>query len=119
MKKVILFAIALITFCESCSLTSVTTIDSKKSFVLGEGNHGSFSAKVVNKGSYPVEVFSIMIGEKMKSLGVLDAGAEGKYNVPSNTQVIFKNLGADKVDVALYVSGDTQLSMGYKDNKRK
>jgi hypothetical protein len=45
------------------NLTSTTYIEANKSFVLGEGKHGSYYAKITNKGETDVEVFAIAENE--------------------------------------------------------
>ncbi len=100
------------------SLTSTTYIEANQSFVLGEGKHGSYTAKIINKGKVDVEVFTAPENEERKSLGVLKPDAKGEYKVAKNMQVIFKNLGAEKAVIGIKLSGETNLSMGYKPNKQ-
>jgi hypothetical protein len=100
------------------NLTSTTIIEANQSFVLGEGKHGSYIAKIINKGSVDVEVFAAAENEERKSLGVLKPNDKGEYNVAKNTQVIFKNLGDKTATIGIKLSGETNLSMGYKPNKQ-
>lgn len=102
----------------SDSLTSTTYIEANQSFVLGEGRHDGYAAKVVNKGEVDVEVFSAFENEPRKSLGVLKPDDKDEYQVTKNTQIIFKNLGAKKAVIGIKLAGDTNLSMGYKPNKQ-
>lgn len=128
MKKVILSAIMVWGFIgvfqtlgaghSSASLTSTTYIEAGQSFVLGEGKHGGYQAKIINKGRVDVEVFSESANEARKSLGVLKPKDAGEYDVAQNTQVIFKNLGREKAVIGIKLSGETNLSMGYKPNKQ-
>ena len=99
------------------SLTSTTVIEANQSFVLGEGEHGSYIAKIINKGKVDVEVFGEREKEARKSLGVLKPGDKGEYNVAKNMKVIFKNLGDTTATIGIKLSGDTGLSMGYKPNE--
>ncbi len=99
------------------SLTSTTFIEANQSFVLGEGKHGSYTAKIINKGNVEVEVFTALENEARKSLGVLKPDDKGEYNVAKDMQVVFKNLGAEKAVINIKLSGETNLSMGYKPNK--
>ncbi len=100
------------------TLTSTTYIEANKSFVLGEGKHGDYTAKIINKGKVDVEVFTALENEDKKSLGVLKPEDKGEYNVTKNMQVIFKNLGAEKAVIGIKLSGETNLSMDYKPNKQ-
>jgi hypothetical protein len=109
----ILIALGLLSSCNS--LHSVTTIDPAKSFVLGQGKHGSYKARVQNVGEEPVEVFCQTSGSSAPfSLGILKPGQKAFYPVPSNSMVMLKNLGSGKAQMQLVVKGDTDLSMGYQ-----
>jgi hypothetical protein len=99
-------------------LTSTTVIEPNQSFVLGEGKHGGYTAKIVNKGEVDIEVFGERENEERKSLGVLKPKDKSEYNVAKNTKVIFKNLGDKTATIGIKLSGDTSLSMGYKPNKQ-
>jgi hypothetical protein len=99
-------------------LTSTTVIEPNQSFVLGEGKHGGYTAKIVNKGEVETEVFGERENEERKSLGVLKPKDKNEYNVAKNTKVIFKNLGSQTATIGIKLSGDTSLSMGYKPNKQ-
>jgi hypothetical protein len=100
------------------NLTSTTTIEANQSFVLGEGKHGGYIAKIINKGKTDVEVFGERENEERQSLGVLKPDDKGEYNVAKNTKVIFKNLGDKTATIGIKLSGETNLSMGYKPNKQ-
>jgi hypothetical protein len=99
-------------------LTSSTIIEPNQSFVLGEGKHGSYKAKITNNGNVDVEVFGERENEEKTSLGVLKPKDKSEYNVEKNTKVIFKNLGDKTATIGIKLSGDTSLSMGYKPNKQ-
>ena len=100
------------------TLTSTTIIESNQSFVLGEGKHGGYKAKIVNKGKVDVEVFTASENESAKSIGVLKADNKADFTILKNTKVIFKNLGNETATIGIKLSGDTGLSMGYKPNKQ-
>ncbi len=100
-------------------LTSTTIIEPNQSFVLGEGKHGGYTAKIVNKGSVDVEVFGERENEERKSLGVLKPKYKNEYQVLKDTKVIFKNLGDKTATIGIKLSGETNLSMGYKPNKQQ
>jgi hypothetical protein len=101
------------------TLNSTTYIEPNQSFVLGEGKHGGYKAKITNKGEVDVEVFGEREDEERKSLGVLKPNDKNEYNVGKNTKVIFKNLGSEKATIGIKLSGDfSGLSMGYKPNRK-
>ena len=122
MKKIIFSAFLIFglvgAFWAFDNLTSTTYIEAGQSFVLGEGKHGGYQAKIVNKGKVDVEVFTEPANEARKSLGLLKPKDAGEYNVAKDTQVVFKNLGAEKAVIGIKLSGETNLSMGYKPNKQ-
>ena len=98
-------------------LTSTTTIEPSKSFVLGEGKHGGYNAKIVNKGNVGIEIFTESEDVARKSVGVLNPKDKAEFKILKNTKVIFKNLGQETATIGIKLSGDTGLSMGYKDNQ--
>ncbi len=100
------------------SLTSTTIIEPNQSFVLGEGKHGGYNAKLVNKGKVDIEVFTEAEKEEQKSVGVLKPNDKADFTILKNTKVIFKNLGNETATIGIKLSGDTGLSMGYKPNKQ-
>jgi hypothetical protein len=97
-------------------LTSTTVIEANKSFVLGEGKHNGYKAKLVNKGKVDIEVFTETEKEAPKSVGVLKPNDKADFQILKNTKVIFKNLGNETATIGIKLSGDTNLSMGYKPN---
>jgi hypothetical protein len=117
-RALLLFGII---FFQSCSifgvLTSQTTIEPGKSFVLGEGEHGSYTASIQNTTNSPVEVFIQKYqSEVSTSLGVLNKGDKQEYRVANNNRVSFKNLGKRVAVINIKLRGETNLSMGYKEN---
>lgn len=101
------------------TLKSQTYIDPQKSFVLGEGKHGSYVAQIQNIGKGDLEVVQVSEKGVATSLGILKSKEKGKYQVSKNTTVQFKNENAEEkgvIDIRLV--GDTNLSMGYQANKR-
>jgi hypothetical protein len=128
MKNIILVTILLIGLIGSleafghtsffADLTSTTVIEPNKSFVLGEGKHDGYRAKLVNKGSVDIEIFTEVENENAKSVGVLKPNDKVNFSILKNTKVIFKNLGNETATIGIKLSGDTNLSMGYKPNKQ-
>ncbi len=119
MKKIILTITPLLMLLQSCaSLTSTTYIEAQKSFVLGEGKHGNYSAKVKNIS--PFETVEVIAADEKTgettSLGILKPNAQGTYNMGNNTTVKFKNLGKMKATIQIKLFGDSNLSMNYQPN---
>ncbi len=99
-------------------LTSTAAIEPNQSFVLGEGKHNGYKAKLVNKGKVEIEVFTQSENESAKSAGILKPDEKVEFTIIKNTKVIFKNLGNETATLGIKLSGDTNLSMGYKPNKQ-
>lgn len=99
------------------NLTSTTIIEPNQSFVLGEGKHDGYRAKLVNKGKVDIEVFTESGKAERKSVGVLKPNDKAEFTILKNTKVIFKNLGDETATIGIKLSGDTGLSMSYKPNK--
>jgi hypothetical protein len=112
---ILAFLFALLTSCSA--LNSGTIIEANKSFVLGQGQHGSYTASIKNTGLSPVEVF-IQLNEQTEatSLGILRKGDQNQYKVRRDTKVTFKNMGTESTLLKIKLSGDTNLSMGYQEN---
>ncbi len=99
-------------------LTSTTIIEPNKSFVLGEGKHNGYKAKLVNKGKVDIEIFTQNENTDAKSIGVLKPDEKANFAINKNTKVILKNLGNETATIGIKLSGDTNLSMGYKPNTK-
>jgi hypothetical protein len=115
--KLMMAAIALVTFMASCSLTSNTTIEPKKQFVLGNNEHGSFKVKMKNVSSQQVEVYQAPLGGGRHSGSTVQPGQSVTVKVQRNTALIVNNQSADTVSVYLKVTGDMGLSMGYNNKQ--
>jgi hypothetical protein len=50
------------------------------------------------------------------SLGVLNKGDKQEYRVAKDNRVSFKNLGKKVAEINIKLRGETNLSMGYKEN---
>ncbi|MEO0042824.1 MAG: hypothetical protein RL329_2272 [Bacteroidota bacterium] len=117
MNKIVSYALLLASCCaSSCVLHSVTMIDTAKTFVLGEGQHGVYNATIKNIGIAAVEVFQKEAENAPTSIGVLQPDAEKSYRVGGTTTILFKNIGQRQAQIKIKLLGDKQLSMGYKNN---
>ena len=121
MRRLLVLLLFSFVFFQSCSifgvLTSQTTIEPEKSFVLGEGQHGSYTAVIQNTTNIPVEVFIQKYqSEVSASLGLLNKGDKQEYRVAKDNRVSFKNLGKKVAEINIKLRGETNLSMGYKEN---
>jgi len=72
---------------------------------------------VKNISKSDVEVFKSNADGTMVSLGILEPGDKQQYAVPKDTKVAFMNIGQSMAFIAIKLVGDTNLSMGYADNK--
>jgi hypothetical protein len=98
----------------SNGLGSVTTIMAQTSFVLGNNPHAPFSVNLKNISPNAVSVSQKPLAGVAQSETVVKPNQSVRLNVPSNTAVLIANKSNEKVDVALEIVGDTNLSMGYK-----
>ena len=84
---------------------------------MGEGQHGSYTAVIQNTTNIPVEVFIQKYqSEVSTSLGVHNKGDKQEYRVAKDNRVSFKNLGKKVAVISIKLRGETNLSMGYKEN---
>jgi hypothetical protein len=115
MKKlalVIAFTGFLVSACGT--LTSTTTIDANNGFVLGNNQHGTFSARLKNISESNIELHRAPIDGGRHSFETVKPGQTIKVNVDKNTALVIENKSSSKASVELFVKGDTGLSMGYK-----
>lgn len=96
----------------SCSLTSNTTIGPQRAFELGDGEHRSFKAVVLNNSKVAVEVYKASLGQGETKLLSLQPGQRKTVRFAANTKAIFKNESSEEATVSLKVTGDTRLTMG-------
>jgi hypothetical protein len=120
MKRIGFFVLLVLGLPACKSLTSTTTIDPNKSFVLGDGPHGGYTAQIKNVGADAIEVMQSDRNGKVTALGSLQRRESGEYKVGANTTVIFKNKSlAEKGVIEIIITGNLsgRLSMGYRDNR--
>ena len=96
------------------TLTSTTTIDANNSFVLGNNQHGTFSARLKNISESDIELHRAPIDGGRHSFETVKPGQTKNVKVEKNTALVIDNKSSNKVSVELFVQGDTGLSMGYK-----
>lgn len=117
MKKMIAIMAVMVTLC-SCSLfsslTSNTVISPNNSFILGNNEHGSFMVLLKNVSNKGLEVYKAPIDGGRHSSQTVTPGQTVTLSVDRNTALVINNPSADTVSVDLKVTGDTGLSMGYK-----
>ena len=122
MKNVLIFILIFVGLqaCKSLSsLTSTTYIPPTKSFVLGEGKHGSYDAEVKNTGKDVLEVVQIDAQGASLSLGMLARKEKKDFKVQANCTIIFKNQNTEEQGVIEIVlkNVSSSLSMGYQESK--
>ena len=110
------FALCLLlaTSCSLKSLTSTTYIKANDSFVLGDNEHGRFTAHLKNTSREPVKVYQAPIGGGTHSPEIVQPNQSVTVRVERNTALVIENPTTTEASVALKVKGDTGLSMGYK-----
>lgn len=117
-SKKFFLAIVIIIALFSCNifskLTSNISITPNNSFVLGDNEHGKFSAYIKNVSKQALEIYTKPINGTPILVKTLQPKESADVDVKSNTAVIIKNNSNETVSVDLIVKGDTGLSMGYK-----
>ncbi len=118
MKKQLTILVASILFLSACSLfsslTSVTTIQPKQQFVLGNNEHGNFKVEAKNLSNQPVKIHFAPIDGGTHSSQIIKPNETASLKVDKNTALVFANPSNDTINVSLYVKGDLGLSMGYQ-----
>lgn len=116
--KTTLFSLALMFMITSCgifgSLTSNTVIKPNDSFILGNNEHGSFNVKLKNVSTNDLEIYQAPINGGKHSTQIVKPNGIINLKVESNTALIINNKSSETASVDLKVTGDTGLSMGYK-----
>jgi len=116
-KSTLLFFSILILF-SSCALFktlhSTTFIKANDSFILGNNEHGKFSAFVTNTSNHEITIWQCPITGGKHSPIALKGLSSVKVRVDKNTSLRFDNTNAVEVAVKLKVTGDVALSMGYR-----
>ena len=116
MKKVIstIFLALIITSCSVFnSLTSNTTIKPNESFVLGNNEHGTFKVKLKNVCNHDLQLIMAPITGGTHSPITVRPNETVTVKAEINTALIIENKSNEAASVDLYVTGDTELSMGY------
>lgn len=117
MKKTIAVTFLLV-FISSCnifsSLNSNTTIKPNDSFILGNNEHGTFKVVLKNISNHELKIFMAPISGGTHSPIVVVPNKTVKLKVDKNTALIIENKSTEPANVALKVTGDIGLSMGYK-----
>ena len=112
----VLFATALLL--TSCSvfdsLTSNTTIKPNESFVLGNNEHGSFRVKLKNVSNHDLNIIMAPLAGGTHLPIIVRPNETVIIKAEKNTALRIENKSSESASVDLYVTGDTGLSMGYK-----
>jgi hypothetical protein len=120
MKYCFAWMFLVITILSGCltysQIKSTTVIMPGKSFVIGEGNHASYNAVVVNIGPVPVSLFVSGATGQLEPIGSIVTNASQSVKVKSNQTLVLKNADESNATVQLYINGRSTLSMKYLDN---
>lgn len=115
MKKILIFSLAIILAASSCkSVYSTTSIDPKKSFVLGDNEHEAFEASLKNISKENLELSQMPSGGTKTLLQVLNPNKSATVKIEKNTALYIENKTNNKASVELNLKSGTHLSMGYK-----
>ncbi len=123
MKLLFTLLIALALLASGCkmftTLRSTTYIEPGKSFVLGEGQHGTYNAEIKNEGSIPVTILSSLDGGANTLVCILEPRAAKSVKVAGNERVSFRNEGDQQAVIKIQLKGDANLSMSFKEEKQR
>ncbi len=115
MKKLVFAFLALLSFTASCkSITSNTKIKPQDSFILGKNQHGPFQVKLKNVSKNELMVYRAPINGGTHSPEIVRPNEQTTVKVESDTALVIENKSSEAASVDLYITGDTGLSMGYK-----
>ena len=120
LKAAIFACVILLHFTAACSsVTSNTIIKPKDSFILGNNQHGAFevklkNVKLKNVSRTALDVYRAPVDGGKHSSQTVQPGEQITAKVESNTALIIENKSDQSASVDLTITGDTGLSMGYK-----
>jgi uncharacterized protein YxeA len=116
MKRFLIALTALTLTASSCkTVYSTTSIDSKKSFVLGDNDHSPFEVTIKNISNDNVELSQMPNGGNKQLIQVLNPSKSATVKVEKNTALYIENKSNNKASVELNLNSNSHLSMGYKD----
>jgi hypothetical protein len=111
-------SIILVLVISSCSifssLTSTTTIRPNESFVLGNNEHASFKVLLKNISNHELRIVMAPIAGGTYSPITVSPNETVTVKTDRNTALVIENKSIEQANVTLKVTGDTGLSMGYK-----
>lgn len=96
------------------SLNSNTSIKPNDSFILGNNEHGTFKVKLKNVSNHELKIFMAPIAGGTHSPVMVKPNETLTVKAERNTALVIENKSDEAASVDLYVTGDTELSMGYK-----
>ena len=115
MKKLLIALIILIITASSCkTVYSTTSIEPKKSFVLGDNEHGAFEVTIKNISNDDLDLCQMPNGGTKQLIQVLNSSKSATVKIEKNTALYIDNKSDNKASVELNLKSNTNLSMGYK-----
>lgn len=115
MKKLLVALTALtLTFSSCKTVYSTTSIEPKKSFVLGDNDHDSFEVTLKNISTSDLEVAQKPNDGNKQLIQVLEPKKSMTVTIGKNTALFIYNKSNNKASVELNLKSNTHLSMGYK-----
>lgn len=115
MRKLLIALTALTLTASSCKTAySTTTIEAKKSFVLGDNEHDAWEVTIKNISNENLELSHGPIGGIKQTIQVLSSHKSATIQIEKNTALYVENKSNSKASVELNLKSNTHLSMGYK-----
>ena len=115
MKKLLIAFVALTIAVSSCkTVFSTTTIEAKKSFVLGDNEHEAYEVTIKNISKDDVLLSQIPNCGTKQLLQVLNSNKSAAIKIEKNTALYIENKSDKRAIVELDLKSNSSLSMGYK-----
>ncbi len=119
MKKLLIALTALTLTASSCKTVyskvySTTTIEAKKSFVLGDNDHEAYEVTIKKMSKDDVLLSQIQKGGTKQLIQVLNSNKSAIIKIEKNTALYIENKSDKKAIVELDIKSNSSLSMGYK-----
>lgn len=121
--KSILSAILMTSCLIACSgqrYFSRTIINPRETFILGDGNHGSYSASIFNDCNVPVKIYTANRDSLQEMITILEPGQQASLEIGADQKVMVKNENQKQAVVKLRLKPTQKtgsLSMGYTANE--
>jgi hypothetical protein len=113
LPRLFTLSLMLLVFPACSTIHSEVSVAAGEQFILGENSHEGFTARLENRGPNEAEVLKRIFGVETV-IAILRPGDRAKVDFPADCVVFLRNRGPRATVVHVKLSGDTGLSMGYR-----